>query len=132
MHFDDLDFIVMMGGELALAHAAIQSLPSIGFNYGRLELQPSVSLGPQWSREDPRCLTLSSKHPAWSTLIVLPFGLRNTAATISHLVAQRVIPFPMNNEFMGMIESITESLHGLFAEKPWSDSGSDSSRGERS
>ena len=46
MHFGDLDFIVTVGGELALAHAAIQSLSSIGFNYGRLERQPSISLGP--------------------------------------------------------------------------------------
>ena len=35
--FGDLDFIVMVGGELALDHAAIQPLPSIGLNYGRLE-----------------------------------------------------------------------------------------------
>ena len=35
--FGDLDFIITMAGELALAHIAIQSLPSIGFNYGRLE-----------------------------------------------------------------------------------------------
>ena len=59
----------------------------------------------------------------------IKFGLCNTAATISHLVAQRVIPFPMNNEFMGMIESITESLHGLLAEEPGLDSGSYSSKG---
>ena len=51
VHFGDLDFIAMVGGELALAHAANQSLPSIGFNYGRLEHQPGVSLGPQPSRE---------------------------------------------------------------------------------
>ena len=57
--FGDLDFIVMVGGGLALAHVAILSLPSIDFNYGRLERQPDVSLGPQPSREDPRCLTLS-------------------------------------------------------------------------
>ena len=30
---------------------------------------------------------------------------------------------------MGMIESITESLHGLLIEAPGSDSGSDSSKG---
>ena len=40
-----------------------------------------------------------------------------------------MIPSPTNNEFMGMIESITESLHGLLAEEPGSDSSSDSSRG---
>ena len=37
MRFGDLDFIVMVGGELVLAHAAIQPLPSIGLDYGRLE-----------------------------------------------------------------------------------------------
>ena len=37
VHFGDLDFIVMVGGELALSHVAIQSLPSIGLDYGRLE-----------------------------------------------------------------------------------------------
>ena len=35
--FGDLDFIIMVGGELVLAHVAIQSLPSICFNYRRLE-----------------------------------------------------------------------------------------------
>jgi len=35
----------------------------------------------------------------------------------------------MNNEFVGMIESITESLHGLLMEGLGSDSGSNSSRG---
>ena len=37
VRFGDLDFIVTVGEELALAHVAVQSLPSIGFNYGRLE-----------------------------------------------------------------------------------------------
>ena len=46
MHFGDLDFIITVGGELALAHAAIQPLPSIGLDYGRLERQLSVFLGP--------------------------------------------------------------------------------------
>ena len=35
--FGDLDFIVTLGGELALTHAAIQSLPPINFSYRRLE-----------------------------------------------------------------------------------------------
>ena len=30
VRFGDLDFIITVGGELALAHAAIQPLPSIG------------------------------------------------------------------------------------------------------
>ena len=57
------------------------------------------------------------------------FGLHNTAATVSHLVAQRAIPFPTNNEFVGMIKSVTDSLHDLLAEGPGSDSGSDSGQG---
>ena len=127
--FGDMDFIITVGGELALAHAAIQSLPSIGFNYRRLERQPDVSLGPQPSKEEPRRLALSLEHSARSAPTALPFGLRNATTTVSHLVAQRTIPSPANNEFVGMIESIMKSLHGLLAEGPGSDSGSDSSRG---
>ena len=59
VRFGDLDFIVTVGGELALAHVAIQSLPSIGLNYGRLERWLGVFLGPQLSREDPRHLIFS-------------------------------------------------------------------------
>ena len=61
--------------------------------------------------------------------MAFPFGLRDTAMTTSHLVARRAIPSPTNNEFIGMIESIIESLHGLLMEGPGSDSGSDSDRG---
>ena len=61
--------------------------------------------------------------------MVFLFDLRNTAVTISHLVAQRTIPSPTNNEFMGMIESVTESLHDLLVEGLGLDSGSDSSTG---
>ena len=61
--------------------------------------------------------------------MTLPFSLRNATVAVSHLVAQCTIPFPTNNEFMGMIESVTESLHGLLIEGLGSDSGSDSDRG---
>ena len=61
--------------------------------------------------------------------MALLIGLRNTVATVSHLVAQCMIPPPANNEFMGMIKSIMKSLHGLLAEEPGSDSSSNSSRG---
>ena len=37
VRFEDLYFIITVGEELALAHAAIQPLPSIGLDYGRLE-----------------------------------------------------------------------------------------------
>ena len=57
--------------------------------------------------------------------MALLFGLRN--ATVSHLVAQCTIPSPANNEFVGMIESITKSLHSLLTEglesEPESDPG---------
>jgi len=46
VHFGDLDFIVTLGGELALAHAAVQSLPPVNFSYRRLEGQPGISLRP--------------------------------------------------------------------------------------
>ena len=59
VRFRDLDFIITVGGELALAHAAIQPLPSIGLDYRRLECQLGVSLGPQPSQEDLRYLTFS-------------------------------------------------------------------------
>ena len=45
VRFGDLDFIITVGGELALAHATIQPLASIDLDYGRLERQLSVSLG---------------------------------------------------------------------------------------
>jgi len=79
VRFDDLDFIVTLGGELALAHAAVQSFPSIDVNNGRLECQPGFSLGPQPSREDSRRITLSLEHSAWSAPTTFPFGLHNTA-----------------------------------------------------
>ena len=72
---------------------------------------------------------LSPEHLIQSTPIVLPFGLRNVTETVSHLVAQRMIPPPTNDEFMGVIEHIMESFHDLLVEEPESPSGSDSSRG---
>ena len=61
--------------------------------------------------------------------MALPFGLRNAAATVSHLVAQHMVLPPANNEFIWVIEHIMESLHNLLIEEPGSSSGSDSSRG---
>ena len=49
--------------------------------------------------------------------------------TVSHLVAQRMVPPPVNDEFVGVIEHIMESFHDLLAEEPESPMGSDSSRG---
>ena len=61
--------------------------------------------------------------------MALPFGLRNATATVSHLVAQHMVPPPTNDEFVGVIEHVTESFHDLLAEEPELPSGSDSSRG---
>ena len=124
--FGDLDFIVTVGGELALVHVAIQPLPSIGLNYERLERRLGVSLGAQSSREDQRRVTfsdandmarlagvepLSPEHHIRSAPTMLPLSLHNAAVTISHLVARCMVLPPMNNEFMGVIEHVTESLH---------------------
>ena len=72
---------------------------------------------------------LSPKHLIRSAPTVLSFGLRNAAGTISHLVAQRMIPPPTSDEFVGVIEHVMESFHDLLIEDPESPSGSDSSRG---
>ena len=46
-----------------------------------------------------------------------------------HLVAQPMLPFPMNDEFVGMTEYVMESFHDLLAGESGSLSDSDSSRG---
>ena len=93
-----------------------------------MERQLDIFLGPQPSREDLRHLTfsfanvmahltggepLSLEYLIRSAPIVLSFGLRNAAETVGHLVAQRMIPSPVNNEFVGLIKHVTESFHDL-------------------
>ena len=63
VHFGDLDFIVTLGGELALTHTAAQSLPSINLSCLRLEGPPGNSLGPQLSREASRNVALFPEGP---------------------------------------------------------------------
>ena len=65
----------------------------------------------------------------WSAPTAFPFGLRNAAATASHLMALRMVQPLADNEFVGVIEHDTESLHRLLTEEPGSSSSSDSSRG---
>ena len=127
--FDDLDFIITLGGELALAHTAVQSLPSINLSHLRLKGQPGDSLGPQLSREASRHITLFPEGPVRSTPIVFPFGLRNAAATAGHLLALRMVQPPTDSEFMGTIEPDMETLHWLLTEGLGSSSSSNSSRG---
>ena len=60
---------------------------------------------------------------------MLPFGLHNATKIVGHLVAQRMIPSPANDEFVGVIAHVTESFHDLLVEEPNSPSSSDSNRG---
>ena len=72
---------------------------------------------------------LSPEYLIQSTPTALPFGLRNAAETVGHLVAQRTPPFPTNDEFVGMIKYVMESFHDLLVGELESPSSSDSSRG---
>ena len=63
VHFGDQDFIITLGGELALTHMATQSLPSINLSRLRLEGPRGDSLGPQLSREPQRSITLFPEGP---------------------------------------------------------------------
>ena len=79
----------------------------------------------QLARGEP----LSLEYLIRSAPTALPFGLRNAAETVGHLVAQRMIPSLTNNEFVGVIKHVMESFHDLLAEEPESPYGSNSSRG---
>ena len=72
---------------------------------------------------------LSSEYLIRSASTAFPFGLSNAAETVCHLVAQRMHPSPMNDEFMGTTEYIIESFHDLLVGESESPSDSDSSRG---
>ena len=115
VRFGNLDFIVTLGGELALTHTAAQSLSSINLGRLRLEDPRGDSLGPQSSREPPHSITLFPEGPVRSALTTLPFGLRNAAATAGHLLALRMVQPPMDSEFVGVIEHDPETLYGLLA-----------------
>ena len=105
LHSAGLDTIAEALEELQL-HAPEAHTPGsdqlLGFDYGRLERQLGALLGPRPSWEDLRRLTfsfanimtqlaegepLSTKYLIRSAPTVLPFGLRNAAETIGHLVA---------------------------------------------
>ena len=110
MHFGDLDFIVTLGGELALTHSAAPSPPSINLSRLRLEGPPGNSLGPLSSREASHNVTLCPEGPVRSAPTAFPFGLRNAASTVGHLLAPRMVQSPTDIEFMGAIKHDTETL----------------------
>ena len=58
---------------------------------------------------------LSPKYLIQGAPAAFPFGLCNVARSIGHLMAQRMHPSPMNDEFVGMTEYIVESFHDLLA-----------------
>ena len=72
---------------------------------------------------------LSPEYLIRSAPTALPSGLRNTAKTVGHPVTQRMPPSPMNDEFMGMTEYVTESFHDHPVGEMGSPSTSNSSRG---
>ena len=129
VYFGNLDFIVTLGGELALTHTAAQPLPSINLSRLRLEGPWGDSLGPQLSREPLRSIALFPEGPVRSAPTTFPFGLHNAAPTASHLLSLRMVQPPTNNEFMGVVEHDPKTLYGLLAEEPESSSSSDSSKG---
>ena len=129
VRFGDLDFIITLGGELALTHTAAPSLPSIDLSHLRLEGPPGNSLGPQSSSEVSHNVTLCPEGPIRSAPTAFLFGLRNAAATAGHLLALRMVQSPTDIEFVGAIEHDMETLYELLNEEPGSFSSSDSSRG---
>ena len=72
---------------------------------------------------------LSLEYLIRSTPTMLSFGLRNTAETVGHLVAQCTRSSPLNDEYVGMTEYVMESFHDLLARESESSSSSDSSKG---
>ena len=129
MHFGDLDFIITLGGELALTHSAAPSPPSINLSRLRLRGPPGNSRGVPSPKEASHNATLCLEGFVRSASIAFPFGLRNAAATAGHLLALRAVQSPTDIEFVGAIEHDTETLYGLLNEEPGSFSSLDSSRG---
>ena len=98
VRFGDLDFIITAEGELAQAPVVVQTLHSTDLDAVMKMLKEL-----QVSRREP----FSLEYIIRSAPTVLPFGLCNTAETVGHLMAQRMIQSPTNNEFVGMIEHVT-------------------------
>ena len=71
---------------------------------------------------------LSLEYLTQSTPLAFPFGLRNAARTIGHLTAQCMHPSPTDDEFMGMMDYVTESFRDLLTGDSEMISDSDSSR----
>ena len=91
VRFGDLDFVVTLGGELALTHTVAQPLPSINLSRLKLKGPRGDSLGPQLSREPPRSITLFPEGPVRCASTAFPFSLHNATATAGHLLALRMV-----------------------------------------
>ena len=75
--FDDLDFVIRLGGELALTHSAAPSPPSINLSRLRLEGPSGNSRGVPSPKEASHNATLCLEGFVRSASIAFPFGLRN-------------------------------------------------------
>ena len=91
VHFGDLDFIIILGGELALTDSAAPSPPSINLSHLRLEGPPGNSWGVPSPKEASHNATLCPEGSVRSAPTVFPFGLRNAAATAGRLLALRMV-----------------------------------------
>jgi hypothetical protein len=79
----------------------------------------------QLAREEP----LSPAYLTRNAPIVFLFGLRNAAGTVGHLTTQCMHLPLLNNEFVGMVEYITESFYDLLVGDSEGIVDSNSSRG---
>ena len=117
MRFNNLDFIITLGGELALTDSATPSPPSINLSRLRLEGPPGNSWGVPSSKEASHNATLCPEGSVRGALTAFPFGLRNAAATAGRLLALRMVQSPTDIEFVGAIERDTETLYELLNEE---------------
>jgi hypothetical protein len=116
----------------------------LDFDYERPERLLDAFLGPRPSKEDLCYLSflfanimaqvargepLSSGSLTQNASISFPFGLRNAARTIDHLIVQCMHPSSTDDEFVGMMNYVAESFHDLLAGDFEAISNSDSSRG---
>jgi hypothetical protein len=72
---------------------------------------------------------LSLEIMAWSVSMVFPFGLRNTAEDVHHLIALCFGSPPVDHEYVRMADYVSESFHDLLAGESETISDSNSSMG---
>jgi hypothetical protein len=116
----------------------------LDFDFGELEHQLAIYLGPHLPWEDLRALTFSfvnimmqliGREPlspdvfSQGASMMFPYDLRNTAQIVECHVARLSSSLPTNDEFMGMVDYFLESIHDLLPSYSKLISGSVSSEG---